>query len=119
MQSKAKTVEEYLGEIPADRRASLEALRSLIHSIAPTVTEAMQYGMPAFLLGEPFCAFASQKQSMSLYCCVELLEKYRPRLGKLSCGKCCIRFRKYEDLPLEVITELLKEMAKVQTKSSH
>ncbi len=119
MQSSAKTVDEYLDEIPADRRSALEALRTLIHSIAPTVTEAMLYGMPAFLLGEPFCAFASQKQYMSLYCCDDLLDQYRPRLGKLSCGKCCIRFRKYEDLPLEVITELLKEMAEVQTKSSH
>ncbi len=119
MQSNAKTVDEYLGEIPPDRRSALEALRALIHSIAPTVTEAMLYGMPNFVLEEPFCAFSSQKQSMSLYCCVELLKKYRPRLGKLSCGKCCIRFRKYGDLPVEVVTELLKEMAEVRMKSSH
>ena len=119
MQSKAKTVDEYLGEIPADRRCALEALRTLIRSIAPGVQETMLYGMPAYLLDEPYCAFASQKQYMALYCCDDLLDQYRPQLGKLNCGKGCIRFRKLEDLPMEVISSLLKEMAKQRTKGHH
>lgn len=53
---------------------------------------------------------------MALYCCDVLLEQYRPQLGKLSCGKGCIRFRKLEDLPMDVISSLLKELAKRRMK---
>lgn len=116
MQSKASTVDEYFEELPEDRRSALGALRKLILEIAPTAKEIMSYGMPAYLLDEPYCAFASQKQYMALYCCVDLLEKYRPRLGNMSCGKCCIRFRKLGDLPMEVVKDLLKEMAEAQVK---
>jgi uncharacterized protein YdhG (YjbR/CyaY superfamily) len=116
MQSKAATVDGYLDEIPADRRSALGVLRTLILEIAPTARETMLYGMPVYLLNELYCAFASQKQYMALYCCDDLLEQYRPQLGKLSCGKGCIRFRKLEDLPMDVISSLLKELAKRRMK---
>jgi len=116
MQSKAKTVDEYLDEIPEDRRCALADLRRIIRSIAPAAMEVMLYGMPAYVLDEPFCAFASQKHYMALYCCDDLVDQYRPRLSKLNCGKGCIRFRKIEDLPMPVISSLLSEVAKARTK---
>lgn len=118
MQSKAKTVDGYLDEIPAERRRALMELRKLILSIAPKARETMLYGMPAYLLDEPFCAFASQKHYMALYCCDDLVDQYRSRLGKLDCGKSCIRFRKIEDLPMDVISSLLEELAKLRTKGN-
>jgi uncharacterized protein YdhG (YjbR/CyaY superfamily) len=114
MQSKAETVDEYLDEIPEDRRSALGILRRLILEIAPTAQETMLYGMPAYLLGETFCAFASQKHYMALYCCDDLVDQYRPRLGKLNCGKGCIRFRKLNDLPMDVISSLLNEVAELR-----
>ena len=66
----------------------------------------MKYGMPCY---EGLCAFASQKQAMSFYADPPVVEAHRAQLGKLNCGKCCIRFRKLADLPLDVVASILKD----------
>ena len=109
MQSAAKTVAEYLAELPEDRQAAIKTLRSMIRKVAPKVTEGMNYGMIEFSLGEPLCCLASQKQYLSLYADPELLARYKPRLGKLNCGKSCLRFKSIEQLPLDAIADLLAD----------
>ena len=99
MQSKAKTVEGYLAELPEERRAVLALLRGLFRKSAPTATEGMQYGMPCYSIGEPLCAVAAQKGHYSVYVAdSKAVERFRSQLGKLSVGKGCIRFRKTEDV---------------------
>jgi len=66
---------------------------------------------------------ATQKNHFSLYICIArdgkyLAEIYRDRLGKVSCGKSCIRFKKLEDLDLEVVKEICGEAARL-AQSSH
>jgi hypothetical protein len=61
-------------------------------------------------------ALASQKNYMSLYvCAVEdgeyLAEKYGNKLGKVSVGKSCIRFKKLEDLNLPALNKVLQKAA--------
>ncbi|CAN5827885.1 DUF1801 domain-containing protein [soil metagenome] len=115
MQSQAKTVDAYLAELPDDRRTALSTLRALIKKIAPTATESMMYGMPGFSLGQDtLCGLASQKHYMALYICDGTVDKYRADLGKLNCGKGCIRFRKWEDLPLGAIKGILQDTAKLR-----
>jgi len=85
MQSKAQTVEQYLAELPPDRRAALSALRAVIlANIDPLYVEGMGYGMAGYSVPHsiyppgyhcnpklplPFAGFASQKHYMSLYLC--------------------------------------------------
>jgi uncharacterized protein YdhG (YjbR/CyaY superfamily) len=109
MISKATTITQYLQELPAGRRAALEKLRALINRVAPDAAEGMSYGLPSF--GD-VCAFASQKQYMALYVCDDVLDSYRSQLGKLNCGKCCIRFRHFEDLPLAAVEGILTAVVK-------
>jgi uncharacterized protein YdhG (YjbR/CyaY superfamily) len=111
MQSSAGSVAVYLKEVPDDRRPALTKLRGLIRKIAPDATESMEYGMPVYHLNGMLCAFASQKQNLALYVGSEFLEQFKPRLGKIKCGKGCIRFKKLEDLKLDVVEELLKANA--------
>lgn len=112
MTSKAKTIDEYLQELPSDRRAALGELRALIHRVAPKTVEAMQYGLPAF--GE-LCALASQKNYMSLYVCEsDLVKSHLAALGKVSCGKGCIRFKRLADLNLAAVESLLKAIVKLR-----
>jgi len=112
MQSKATTISEYLEELPADRRAALGQLRSLIHRVAPKTVEAMIYGLPSF--GE-LCAMASQKNYMALYVCEgDIVKTHLAKLGKVSCGKGCIRFKRIEDLNLSVVEAILKEILKLR-----
>ena len=73
----------------------------------------MCYGMPTYSLGKILCALASEKEYMSLYVCdSEVVDGHRPRLGTLSCGKGCIRFKKLEQLPLDVVSDILREATK-------
>ena len=128
MTSQATTVEEYLSQLPEDRRSALTAVREVILANLPEgYEEGMQYGMigyyvphssfPAGYHCDPkqplnFAALGSQKNYMSLYLmCVygheETAEWFRQEFAaagkRLDMGKACVRFKKVEDLPLDVI----------------
>ena len=108
MQSKAATISEYLEELPADRRSALNELRALIRRVAPQAEEWMQYGLPAF--GD-VCALASQKNYIALYVCEgDIVKAHLPQLGKVSCGKGCIRFKRLADLKLSSVESILREV---------
>jgi uncharacterized protein YdhG (YjbR/CyaY superfamily) len=112
MQSKARTVDLYIAELPEERRGVVKRLRSLVQKSAPRATESMRYGMPTYELGELLCAFAAQKGHYSLYVMdTKLVDAFRPQLGKLSVGKGCIRFKKVEEVPLDVVGALLGKAA--------
>jgi len=128
MQSKAKTVTQYLAELPADRRKAIEQVRAMIRKHLPKgYEEMMQYGMIGYAVPLklyppgyhckkdeplPFLSLASQKNNMALYMfCLYVDEKdraqfqkeYKASGKKLDMGKSCIRFKKPEDLALDVI----------------
>ncbi|RMH12523.1 MAG: DUF1801 domain-containing protein [Planctomycetota bacterium] len=133
MKSTATTVEQYLAELPEDRRAAISAIRSVILENLPDgYAEGMQYGMIGYFVPHsvypagyhcnpkqplPFASLASQKNHMALYMfCLysdprELARFQRAwvRAGKkLDMGKGCVRFRKLDDVPLEVIGEAIR-----------
>lgn len=112
MQSKAATISEYLEELPPDRRSALSELRAVIHRVAPKADEWMQYGLPAF--GD-LCAMASQKNYMALYVCEgDIVKAHLPKLGKVSCGKGCIRFKRLADLNLSTVESILREVLELR-----
>ena len=117
MQSKATTVEAYLKELPEELRRVMKQLRGLVRKSAPAATECMRYGMPCYELGELLCAMAAQKGYYALYVGDgKLVDRFRPQLSKLSVGKGCIRFKKLEELPLDVVGQLLSEAASRRTR---
>ncbi len=133
MQSKAKTVTEYLASLPADRRAAIEVVRQVVRAnLDPAIKEGMLYGMLGWYVPHevfapgyhvdpsiplPYAALASQKQHMSLYLMTAYgegstgeawIRTHWPKTAKkLDMGKSCIRFKKVEDLALEVIAEAI------------
>ena len=67
----------------------------------------------------PLIAIAPQKNYLALYVCAVkdgkyLAEIYDKKLGKVNCGKSCIRFKNFEALDLPNITELLKDAAELE-----
>lgn len=110
MQSKAKTVTEYLKEVPADRLDTLLEIRDLCLQTLGGFQESMQYGMPTYSRNN-VAAFAwnSQKNYISLYvnCDPKLAETFRPRFKQADIGKACIRFRKPADIDLDTVRDLL------------
>ncbi|MEP1777939.1 DUF1801 domain-containing protein [Reichenbachiella sp.] len=125
MQSSATSVQEYIETLPEDRAQAISLVRDVILKNLPKgIEETMNYGMISYEVPlevypdtynkKPlmFAALASQKNHMAVYLsgiyCDETLRmnfenEYRASGKKMDMGKSCVRFRKLENLPLDVI----------------
>jgi uncharacterized protein YdhG (YjbR/CyaY superfamily) len=110
MQSKAKTVDEYLGEAPIDRKDALEEIRRLCRETHPGYEESMHYRMPSYSTGGVVeLAFASQKQNIALYVMKEgVVNEFRDRFPNSAIGKGCIRFRNPAKIDWELMRQILE-----------
>lgn len=126
VQSGARSVEEYLAELPAERRHVLESVReSILRALPDGFEETIQWGMIAYVIpldrypdtynGQPLfiAALAAQKRHYSVYLHSiygdpalreEFERRYRATGKRMDVGKSCVRFRDLEDLPLELIS---------------
>ena len=137
MQSKDTTIDAYLKELSEERKDPIEKLRKFIlKNLSKGVEENISYGMIAYCVPHsiypngyhcdpkqplPFMMLASQKNfislyHMGLYANPVLMEwftqEYAQRVkGKLDIGKSCIRFKKPEQIPFELIGELVAKMS--------
>lgn len=136
MQSSAKTVNEYLASIPAERKESFSKLRdTVLKNIPKGFKEEMNYGMLGYVVPHtiypngyhcdpkaplPFACIASQKNfialyHMGIYSDKSLLDWFVKEYAaqskhKLDMGKSCIRFKKMDDVPVKLIGELAGKM---------
>lgn len=109
MISGAATVDEFLAGLTAEERVVFAQLRAAFKA-SSRVVESMEYRMPTYKIGaEPVGALNRQKNYLCLYADPVAVKKHRKDLGKLSCGKSCIRFNKPGDLPLPVAKRIIKE----------
>jgi len=104
-------VERYFNNLKNPKQQDdLMRLRHFLLEQLPDVTEQLQYGMPHYLVAdETVCGIASQKNYMSLYMDMDVVEAHRDDLGGLNCGKSCIRFTKFDKLPLHTIAAILRD----------
>jgi uncharacterized protein YdhG (YjbR/CyaY superfamily) len=136
MPSKATTVEAYLKELSEDRKDAIEKLRKILLKKLPnSFEEIMSYGMIGYCVPHkkypkgyhckpeqplPFINIASQKNFIALYHMGLYADKklydwftatYDQQVnGKLDMGKSCIRFKKADQIPFELIGELATKM---------
>lgn len=136
MQYQANSPEDYISQAPEARQEALKKLRKTIKTNLPEgFEEGIQYGMIGYYVPHsvypdgyhcspkeplPFMSFASQKNSINLYHSgiyavpeihdwfVSEYPKHCKR--KLDMGKSCIRFKKPEEIPFELIAELSQKM---------
>lgn len=137
MQSQARNVSEYLEEVPNERKESFSQLRkTIVVNLPEGFQEEMSYGMIGYVVPHrlypagyhcspnlplPFVNLASQKNyialyHMGLYANPEILAwfvKEHPNhsQAKLDMGKSCIRFKKPEQIPFDLIGELMKKIS--------
>ena len=113
-------IDKYLETLPDNRRESLRQLRELIANALPDARELIEYNMPAVAVTDDdiVCSYKSQKNYISLYMDVDLVEKHKAGLADLNCGKSCIRFSRFEQLPQDVIKAILLETAVKQAAQS-
>jgi hypothetical protein len=135
MHSKAKTVAAYLAELTPDRRETMEVLRrKLKRHLDPLLEEVLQYGMITYVIPHrvyppgyhcrptdplPFLSVASQKNNLALYVMAISMDRqlstwldqaWKATGHRLDRGQSCIRFRSPDDIPWDVLAELLQKV---------
>ena len=132
MRSSASTVDEYLSELPDDRRQEVEAVRrTILENLPDGYEEVVNWGMITYQVpletypdtynGEPFmyAALALQKNYVSVYLTgiymdddarQEFETAYKATGKRYDAGKSCVRFRKLEDFPLLLIGESIASL---------
>lgn len=136
MQSKTETPDQYIEELPEERKPVISRLREVILKNLPDgFEETMNYGMIGYVIPHslypdgyhcdpklplPFASIASQKNFVALYHMgiyadpvlldwfVNEYPKHCKR--KLDMGKSCIRFKKMEEVPYELVGDLMSKM---------
>ena len=136
MQYQAVNADDYISQIPEDRKPALKKLRAVIKKNLPKgFKETVGYGMMGYCVPHslypagyhcnpkdplPFMGIASQKNfiavyHMGIYAIPELNKwfvnahaKASPK--KLDMGKSCLRYKKAEDIPYELIGELASKI---------
>ncbi|MEN8857138.1 MAG: DUF1801 domain-containing protein [Flavobacteriaceae bacterium] len=137
MQYKASSPEEYIKLLPEERKEPVKKLRQIILDNLPKgMEEQMSYGMLGFVIPHsiypdgyhcdpklplPFMNLASQKNFIALYhmgtyakndLLVWFTEEYDKKCNyKLDMGKSCVRFKKMDDIPYDLIAELVQKMS--------
>ena len=137
MQRNATSAEDYISQCPEDRQSALNHLRMAILSTLPEgFQEGIGYGMVGYVIPHsvypagyhcdpkqplPFAGFASQKNfisfyHMGIYGMPELmkwfLDEYSKVVkGKIDMGKSCIRFKKPDQIPFDLIAELMSKVS--------
>jgi hypothetical protein len=131
--SNAATVQEYLDELPEDRRSVIAAVRDVILQNLPDgYKECLSFGMIGYVLplerypdtynGQPlsYAGLAAQKNYYALYLTCAymdpekeawLRDAFQKAGKKLDMGKSCVRFKKLQDLPLDVIGQAVASTA--------
>lgn len=137
MQSSAQSIEAYLKEIPEERKTAFLRLReTILKNIPKGFIEQISYGMIGFVVPHnlypkgyhcnpklplPFIGIASQKNfialyHMGMYANPELSQWFvseypKHSIQKLDMGKSCIRFKKMDQIPFDLIAALMKKIA--------
>lgn len=137
MQSKALSVDEYINELPEDRKNAIQKIREVVlKNIPEGFSEGMGYGMMGYNVPHsiypkgyhcdpkqplPFVAMASQKNfvafyHMGIYANPVLLDWFVSEYpkhckSKLDMGKSCIRFKKMDQIPYALIGELMRKIS--------
>lgn len=137
MPDKPNTVSQYIDALPAERKVAFEQLRaSVANNLPKGFNEEISYGMIGFVVPHslypagyhcspklplPFVSIANQKgfialYHMGIYADVALYDWFvanypKHSKSKLDMGKSCMRFKKMEDIPFDLIGELMQKMS--------
>ncbi len=135
MKSKAKTVTQYLAQLPDDRREAMKAVRAaVVKNLPKGYKECVSNGAIGYVVPHsvyppgyhcdpkqplPFAGLASQKNYMTInLMCIYDDSEYQDWFRKawvasgkkLNMGKSCVRFKKLDDVPLKVVGDAIKRV---------
>jgi uncharacterized protein YdhG (YjbR/CyaY superfamily) len=100
--------EQYILSYPADIRARLQKIRSLVKKLAPDASEKISYGMPAFTLDGMLLYFAAHTKHIGFYPFTSAIEAFREELSDYKTAKGSIQFPNNKPLPLKLISQIIE-----------
>jgi uncharacterized protein YdhG (YjbR/CyaY superfamily) len=113
---KYKDIPEYIATFPKDMQALLKQMRSTISKAAPKATEAIKYGMPAYIFHGNMVFFGGFKNHVSLFPTPSAIAHFRKELAPYEISKGTIKFSADEKLPLTLISRITKFRVKEQAE---
>jgi uncharacterized protein YdhG (YjbR/CyaY superfamily) len=102
------TFDDYLEEIPANRKERFTKLLKLVTGLYPDAKLSMKFKMPTFTKADGWVALANQKSYISLYTCsAEHLKEFKKKYPDVKTGKGCVNIRDKDDFPLRDLASVI------------
>ena len=116
-----KSIDEYLSRVPKPARETLNKMRAIIRSVAPSeATETISYGIPAFRHNGVLVWFAAFSDHCSLFPTAAVIDAFKDDLQGYSISKGTIHFPLDKPLPTTLIKKLVKaRVAQNESKRKH
>lgn len=106
--NKAITVEEYISNIPEEKREGFLAIREIILKNAPTASEVISYGMPAYKLNGMLIYIASHEKHYGIYPMAATIVKFADELKGYTTSKGTIQIPHGAKIPAPLIAKIVK-----------
>jgi uncharacterized protein YdhG (YjbR/CyaY superfamily) len=109
MMDKPKSTDEYITSFPKETQILLQKVRKSIKNAAPEADETISYGIPAYKInGKALVYFAAYKNHIGFYATPTGHEEFIKELSKYKQGKSSVQFPIKEQIPLDLITKIVK-----------
>jgi uncharacterized protein YdhG (YjbR/CyaY superfamily) len=102
------SIPAYITDQPKEKQAVLREMYKLVQSAAPAATEAIKYGMPAFVGKNDIVYFAAMKGHLGFYPTPSAITQFAAELSRFSTAKGCVRIPYGVPLPTSLITKMVK-----------
>ena len=103
-----KTIDEYISLFPDKIRKNLKKLRKTIKDSAPDAVEVISYQMPTFKLNGNLVHFAVMKNHIGFYPAPSAIIKFKKELSRYETSKGAIRFPLDQEIPFDLVKEMVK-----------
>ncbi len=104
-----ETFGEYINCFPEAVQVKLKLVREIIKNNAPTASESISYGMPAYKIGQkPLVYFAGYAKHIGFYATPTGHAQFKDELGKYKQGKGSVQFPLDQPIPYELIARIVQ-----------
>lgn len=115
-----ETIDDYIKTFPKDVQGILKKIRQTIHKAAPEAVETISYKMPTFKLnGKYLVYFAAWEKHIGFYPIPSGIDKFKKELSKYKIAKGSVQFPIDRNIPLNLISKIVKFRAKENLKKDN
>ncbi|MBN2154891.1 MAG: DUF1801 domain-containing protein [Candidatus Lokiarchaeota archaeon] len=113
IKKKITSVNEYIMNLPETSQNILLQIRNVVRELAPNATETISYQIPTFKLAKKnLVHFAAFKNHIGFYPTPSAIEAFRDKLGNYDTSKGSIKFPLNNEIPYDLITEIVRYRVK-------